>query len=37
MAVVAMENGGVLTMETVDEVEEVADEVIFDPNNITFL
>ena len=38
---VAMENGGVITMESVDEVEEAADEVIeevvFDPNNITFL
>ena len=38
---VAMENGGVITMESVDEVEEAADEVIeevvFDTNDITFL
>ena len=37
---VAMENGGV-TMESVDEVEEAADEVIkevvFIPNDTTFL
>ena len=36
---VAMENGGVITMESVDEVEEAVDEVIevvFDPNDITF-
>ena len=38
---VAMENGGVITMESVDEVEEVVDEVIeevvFDPNDVTLL
>ena len=38
---VAMVNGGVITMESVDEVEEAADEVIeeviFDSNYITFL
>ena len=38
---VAMENGGVITMESVDEVAEVADEeieeVVFDLNDITFL
>lgn len=37
---VAMENGEVITMESVEEVEEAADEVIeevlFDPNDITF-
>jgi hypothetical protein len=38
---VAVENGGVITMESVEEVEEVADEVIeeviFDLNDITYL
>jgi hypothetical protein len=37
---VATENGEVITMESVDEVEEAADEVIeevvFDPNVIAF-
>jgi hypothetical protein len=38
---VAMVNGGVITMESVDEVEEAAgeviEEVVFDPNDVNFL
>jgi hypothetical protein len=37
---VEMENGGVITMESVDEMEEAAgeviEEVVFDPNDIKF-
>jgi hypothetical protein len=38
---VAMGNGGVITMESVDEVDEAAgeviEEVVFNPNDIAFL
>ena len=35
---VAMENGGVITMDEVEEAaDEVIEEVVFDANDITFL